>query len=391
MKKSLFSFIVFFGTIIFFLFSMSSSSLATDPYSCKVFRNPNRCISLNMEAKCDSNHNPYIALSWNNPWGDSAFNIVYSRSSTGQWYQFHTGGTSTNIPPSRGGSGSDGSDTTSLKVGETFSGKISGGYPGPGLTTGYSDPDAVSNPVPDCSAPPAATATPTPGPTGSAKINFILGLQGIGLGSGTSNPLTLQRAIKVEVYKPTTVNPGWPGTQNDLLYTGTGTIGFDNSTGYFSTAKGTPVDFGSSFAPGKYQLLLKVDGYLFQLFRQPDPADSTKVTTIFNVNTGITTINTPNVPVLLPGDYATDGGGRNHLSQTDYFSMLPCLGKPSKDDSSASQQCPHPHLADFDDDGTVDIVDLNLFLRSMFFLLTPPTDPNTIIPGVCSGFDCQGD
>ncbi|MGH7245963.1 MAG: hypothetical protein ACREGI_03450, partial [Candidatus Levyibacteriota bacterium] len=223
---------------------------------------------------------------------------------------------------------------------------------GPGTGTGTPDNGAGGTGTPDNGAGATATPTltPTPYPIGTVQMNLVVGLDGIGMGTGNNTPARPKRKVTVEIYKPDVVNPGSAGTS--YIYTANGFITFTTigtNAGYFVTAA-TDMPTFTNFQTGPYIILVKVDGYLFQSIRQsiPDPNDSTQTitTNVTVVTLGVNTLGTSATTpfTLLPGDVATDGGGRNHLNMFDYFAIVGCQNKNTTD--SPSFECPTPANAD---------------------------------------------
>lgn len=224
------------------------------------------------------------------------------------------------------------------------------------------------------------TPTNTPGTTpgqSSTTLKLILGLPGIGFNAvGGAAPKHLTRSITVQLYDSTVTNPSGPGTH--ALASSTGTVTYDNSSdnnaGYFVGnitlhLPSTPA------ANNKYKVLVEVPQYLYKL--AVNAADGTQTFTIENGSL----ITAPPL-LLLPGDAQAASGGKNLLDIDDYTQLLSCF----HDASSCATTADGIPVADLDDNGSIDIVDLNLFIRSLFQLQQIQADPP-----ICNGLSCQGD
>lgn len=387
---------ILIGIVVFLFLQFSASFLPTitstyaDPYDCLHY-GTKQCITLKVSAACSSGK-PLVTLTWNNPHNDSTFNIVYYHD--GHWYMkpIWSKVLTTTIPPY--GKYQDGGTTIDpgfLATGGGFGAKITGGVlasiGGSGITTGYSTPDTTVT-MPNCtiapptntSVPAAPTNTPIPSPisTPTTQIKVVLGLPGIGYSGGVPQHTT--RPVTVELYSPTVASPGGPGTTP--IQTATGTVlydnGSDNNAGYFVT--NSPVSF-TNLPSGDYQILVKVPQYLYKLAINAQNTDNNHV---FTLNGNTTTVLDP---VVLPsGDVAVTSGQLNHLNILDYNILLSCYGDKGSTSSCAVRTAGSggTNLADLNDDGSIGIVDLNIWLRSLKDLQTSNA------PG-CDTGDCQGD
>ncbi len=222
------------------------------------------------------------------------------------------------------------------------------------------------------------SVSPTGGPT--ATISLVVGLPGIGFNAvGGVAPKHLTRPVTIDLYNATVANPSGPGTT--ALGTGTGTItydsGSDNNAGYFV---GTIPNVSLPSTPpanNQYKILVKIPQDLYTL------ATNTDSTQIFTLTAGGSATTLPFT--MYAGNVAIVGGGLNHLGLDDYNILLSCYGS-----NATSSNCPVKpanttdlNPADLNDDGVVDIVDLNIFLRSLYQL-------QQLQPSPCVGITCTG-
>jgi hypothetical protein len=196
--------------------------------------------------------------------------------------------------------------------------------------------------VASVSATPTEGPTPTPIQTSSpdgTKLSVTVFLQGIGKAGdnvapgqgGNQDPFRLQRPVTVELYD----------TSNVLRATASGVLLYSPTNGNFT---GT-IEPDKAVASGSYSARVIVPGYLAQNISQ-----------YFQV-TPSATITLPKV-TLITGDINQD----NILSILDYNILLGCYSgiTTAKDCDSLRMR-----LSDLNDDGRVDGLDYNLFLRTM--------------------------
>lgn len=227
----------------------------------------------------------------------------------------------------------------------------------------------------------ATNPSTSPSPSGSQKaisLHLVVGMPGLGPNGG--NPAHTTRPVTVELYDATVKDPGASGTTPVKKATAVLKFdnGSDNNAGYF--VSNNPVSF-QNVPSGNYQILVKVPQALFVLAVNPLNSSNNHVF-------ALTTDSTFNVPpvILYTGDIATENGGLNHLNINDYNTLISCFGDKA-DTSSCPVKTAGPggtNLADLNDDGKVDGIDLNIFLRSFEAL------QSINAPG-CEQFDCQGD
>ncbi len=185
-----------------------------------------------------------------------------------------------------------------------------------------------------------STPTPTPTSSSSASITFNtkLYLTGIGSPSGTFNPIHPQRNAVITLFD----------TNNMLIATRTGEISYASASGSFTST----ITSGQSNIPaGNYIVKIQTPQFL----RKQYP--------------GIFTIQSPGM-LTLPSLTMTTGDINldNVLNILDYNMIIDCYNtKISSEECKAS-----PHyansvgpLADLNDDGIVDGIDYNLFIRSL--------------------------
>ncbi len=178
--------------------------------------------------------------------------------------------------------------------------------------------------------------TPTTIPTSSpsdTNVSLTLGLHGIGSvgdnlnpsGPGNSNPIHTMRNVTLHVYNST------PSHVANVA----GTVTFDTTSGLFQGE----FDLGK-LSSGTYSLFVITPGFLKK--------ELSRVTLASQQTTTLSTI------YLVNGDILS----QNTLSILDYNMIYSCFG--SRQNSST---CLNPQGADLNDDGVVDGIDYNIFLR----------------------------
>lgn len=223
----------------------------------------------------------------------------------------------------------------------------------------------------------APTPTSTTASTPMATLQLLVGLPGIGYNG--SAPTNTTRTATIELYAPDVSNPGLPGTSPlttsdiKLQYQTTG-----NSAGYFS-ATSTITMPKVATANNQYQILIKMPQYLYRLVVNPNADTTTNSSTVFTIPVnGTVAITTP--LLLEPGDLQTANGGANVLNLDDYTLLQSCFQNASSCPTTADGI----KVADLNDDGQVDLIDFNLFVRSL-------ADMKTNASSHCTGLQCQGD
>lgn len=200
-------------------------------------------------------------------------------------------------------------------------------------------PTVTNTPTPTRTPTPTLTNTPTPTPV-STRLAVNILLDGIGNAGDNANPtdssfsnknpLTIQRSFRMQIFDST----GTLITTNDSTGTYNSTIG-----GYQVTH-----DLGSGFTTGTYTVKVKTTGFL----QRQVPGFLT-----------ITQNQTQQLAALtlVSGDLNDD----NKLSLLDYNILRSCYGSTPDPSCTTVQR----KESDMNDDGSVDIGDLNLFLREM--------------------------
>ncbi len=164
-------------------------------------------------------------------------------------------------------------------------------------------------------------------PIPTTKLDLTVSLTGIGIKAGdNTNPLNKTRQITIDLIKNT-------GSTTPPV-TKTGTVTYDSSTGNF---KGT-IDFGNSLSSGTYIVKVKISNYLKKQFANP-----VSITPLITNVAPLTT--------LTPGDTNNNG----IINTLDGGIISACFGKITAYCLSTS---------DLNDDGKVDGVDFNLFVKA---------------------------
>lgn len=190
--------------------------------------------------------------------------------------------------------------------------------------------------------PPSTSSTPTPPLTGtptSYKLSLLL--PGIGTG-GNLHPLHSARKTHIVYYSLDT----------GATYPFDTTIVFDGK--YFTK----PVFDPGNLPNGNYEIFARTP---FSLTTRLSQSDGTSTFVIDNTATQPFT-----VPVnqLLMGDIAPNASlsayGDNILDLLDYNTIINCYGV-----LATSANCTNKQAADLDDNGVVDGIDYNIFLRTL--------------------------
>jgi hypothetical protein len=196
-------------------------------------------------------------------------------------------------------------------------------------------PVTTTGPIPTDT--PAPTATPVPG----TQFAIIVLLHGVGHGgdnvapnsNGNDRPIHIQRTAALQIYD----------SNNTLVASPTGVVTFDPLTG---TYKGI-IDVGRVLPPGAYITKIIVAYHLNK--------SAVKIVTI--------TAGEAN-PIALDAvsEVAGDLNGDGKLNIEDFNIMLNCVS-----DLGPAKQCTpdEKDAADVNDDGVVDLADLNLYFREI--------------------------
>lgn len=195
----------------------------------------------------------------------------------------------------------------------------------------------------NCTQSPTTTPQPSASPSGTTQLSLYLLLHGVGYGgdnqspgsAGNFAPLNPQRGVTVPVLDGT-------GT---IVTTGTGNVQFDQSSGEFI---GT-VTLSLLLPPGSYTVKIASPSYL----RKTAPG--------FISVTGSSQGGPISIPTttLVVGDANND----NSLDILDYNMIADCfsISASPKFCSDLSKK----QAADLNDDGNVDGIDINLFVRNV--------------------------
>jgi len=200
--------------------------------------------------------------------------------------------------------------------------------------------------------PPAPTNTPiptdTPPPPSHTVLNMALQLPGIGIG-GNLHPIHTIVTGHIQIYKATD-DPSQPNIP-PLVNLPNVTFSYNATTGYFLNAT---IDAGV-LPSGSYQILVKVPKYL-----RKELTDANQNTKTFSLTEGQTT-QLPATKLIL-GDVAPI---QNVMDVGDFYAIAGCYGN-----KATTSTCAVPlQMADLNDDGVVDGIDLNYWLINMNILL----------------------
>ncbi|OGH08118.1 MAG: hypothetical protein A2W22_01525 [Candidatus Levybacteria bacterium RBG_16_35_11] len=216
------------------------------------------------------------------------------------------------------------------------------------VTLGSSTPTSTT--LPSSTPNPRATATPTPRPTaaptqqpGNITLAFNLGLDGIGaagdhplpctsLGTCNSNknPKRTGRDLNITILDQSKVDK----TPNLKIM-----VNYDSTTGTF---KGNA---SVNLSPGNYMIKAKVNGLLTKT-----------LASIQNLTAGTNQIPSAN---LTTGDIDDD----NQLTILDYNILISCSIYSNDQGGLCNKKLDNKTHSDFNDNGAVDQIDYNLFLR----------------------------
>lgn len=204
-----------------------------------------------------------------------------------------------------------------------------------------SSPSSSSSSTSGSSSSTKNTVTLTPVPSGATKLNIALQLFGIGK-NGNIHPRHTTREVHIQIYKATD-DPTQPGVLP--LVDQQTTVTFDSSSGYFLNPS---IALTKTLPTASYQVLVKVPGYLRKQYI--DQLTSSKTIALTTNQT-----NRLNVLTLIAGDVAPLF---NIIDASDYYALVGCY----KDKANTSTCAIGPQIADLNDDGTVDNIDLNYWL-----------------------------
>jgi hypothetical protein len=222
-----------------------------------------------------------------------------------------------------------------------------------GSLSNFTDSTDVAFPGGSCGG-----VTPTPNPTGSTSVNLIVGLDGIGTTGDNANPDyaskpnaagSTQNPSQTEKYAHVGVFDG----NNTLVSDSEGKIKYVSDTTNANYGKFTGnVALAASITSGAYTVKVKVDGHL----RKAIPGIQTITAGQANSMAAIRAV---------AGDVVvTPDAEFNKLNLNDYNVLMSCSSNYSPDNGALCQTDPAYALrADLDDNGTVNMFDVTLFLR----------------------------
>lgn len=207
-------------------------------------------------------------------------------------------------------------------------------------------PTGTPPPTPTLTRTPTQTPTkaPTAAPTqGLTSFQLTVLHHGIGSSGDNTNPAsTLSNKNPLRKTVPADIQLF--DTNNNLIGAGTGKVNYDDKSGsYIGTISITP----NVFTTGKYTLKVKTEGHLRRL-----------VPGVQTIVAGQHTTTIPSIALV-----AGDIDNNNALSIIDYNILLDCYS-----DLIAAANCSDPKkktASDLNDDGPVNQVDYNLFLREI--------------------------
>lgn len=184
---------------------------------------------------------------------------------------------------------------------------------------------------------------PTPVASGSGtRLAVTIALDGIGTRGDNTNPNTSTLSNKEPLHRTVGASVEIYDTSNKLIAAGVGEVNYDAAAGNYSGV--LPVQTG--FPSGQYTVKIKVDGRLRK-----------QVVGIQTITAGQVSTITPTA--LIAGDANND----NKLNILDYNFVIGCYSdlNSAVDCNSAEKKT----ITDFNDDGGVNQVDYNLFLREL--------------------------
>lgn len=191
------------------------------------------------------------------------------------------------------------------------------------------------------------TAVPTnvyssPTTSGTTKLNLSILLDGIGNRGDNTNPNTSSLSNKTPQHSTIGASIEIDDSSNRVIGAGVGKITYNSATGAYEGQ--IPIEQG--FPTGTYLIKITADTHLRKL-----------VTGIQTITAG--QLNTIPQLALVAGDANSD----NSLNILDYNALLNCYS-----DFSTQSKCSAAYSktnTDFNDDGSVNQADYNLFLREL--------------------------
>lgn len=197
----------------------------------------------------------------------------------------------------------------------------------------------TATPTPKPTFTPSPTLTPTPALT---EISLTVLLDGIGNRGDNANPTASSLSNKDPKHKTRTADIQVFSSQNKLVAQGDGTLTYNSTDGDYTGS----VFAGSYLPSGVYTVKVKTDTHLRKL------VSGIQTITLGKKNTLPST-------ALVTGDVNND----NVLNILDYNTLLDCYS-----DLAVAVNCTSiakKNSADFNDDGFVNQVDYNLFIREI--------------------------
>lgn len=201
------------------------------------------------------------------------------------------------------------------------------------------------------------SSSPSSGPLGPT-INLIFTVPGIGSGGGVMKPLHTERNVTVYLYAPD-VNSLDPSVKP--LYTIQTNAFFDSdpTSPTYTSFLNPQIDLGNDVKDGNYQIGFRTDLSLRTIIKQ-NPTDLGGE--IFGLSKLAPAIPIPPQTVLM-GD-VVPAKGDNKIDINDYNAFITCYGERN----TTNSLCKTGNFGDFDDNGIIDGIDYNIFLRSLFVL-----------------------
>lgn len=196
-------------------------------------------------------------------------------------------------------------------------------------------PTTIPTPIGVCPTPPVLPGTVASTPPPGTTLIFTLELDGIG-NLGNPNPLSCRRPFVAEIFD---------ASDNPVGASLTGDVHYDPATKVY---KGFTSP--TTLTPGSYYVKIKIDKYLKK-----------RVPGILTI-TGTGSVITVPPARLVVGDLYDTGDGLNVIDTRDFNVLLSCFGEKINNALCGSNKT----RADLDENGSVDGVDLNIFLRSLF-------------------------
>ena len=172
-------------------------------------------------------------------------------------------------------------------------------------------------------------------------FDLTLLLDGIGEAGDYTNRTASDKSNKDPKHKNRSLAVQFFNEQDELVYTKIGTVSYNKDTGTF---KGI-IPLGIDITEGKYYTKVKIDQYLV------------KALTFFIIKLGEVNVHPP--LTLVSGD--TDGN--NELNLLDYNIIDGCYKDIKPNASSCDDEL--ARLSDLNDDGKVNQLDYNLFVREL--------------------------